>query len=102
MSTAIIARVGSGRRRRRVGVAGRAAAQLAHDVVGGHAFRQLEATAHARQRVVDVLAQDDAAAVQLDLELRALGQAQRVAHGFGQRDLPALGDGGFHGALPFQ
>jgi hypothetical protein len=43
------------------------------------AFGELEPAAQARQRIVDVLAQDDAAAVELDLELRALGQAERVA-----------------------
>ena len=58
--------------------------------------RQLEAAAQAGNGVVDVLAQDDPAAVQLDLQLRSLGEAQRVADGFRQRDLPAFGDSGFH------
>src|SRR5690606_12028854 len=61
---------------------------------------QLEPAAHLAQRLADVLAQDDAAAVQFHLEGGALGQAQRVAHGLGQGDLAAFGDGGFHGRPP--
>src|SRR5690606_1292508 len=47
----------------------------------------------------DVLAQDNSAAFQLDLQDRALGQAQRIAHRLGQSDLAAFGNGGFHGCL---
>src|SRR5262249_19668144 len=78
-------------------LAGLAAAQLAHDVVGARARGQAEAPAHARDRVARVLAQYDPPAVELDLQDRALHEAQRVAHGLGQRDLSAFGDGGFHG-----
>src|SRR5690606_21134514 len=56
-------------------VARRPPAQLAHHIVGAHALGQLEAAAGARDGVVDVLAQDDAAAIDLDLEQGALGQA---------------------------
>src|SRR5688572_23393256 len=52
-----------------------ASAQLAHDVVGGHAFRQFEAAPGARDGVVHVLAQDDATAFELHLEVGALGEA---------------------------
>src|SRR5690606_8872514 len=77
----------------------RTATQLAHDVVGAHALGQPEAAAGARDGVVHVLAQDDPPALELDLEQRALGQPQRVAHRLGQGDLAALGNGGFHGVL---
>src|SRR5690606_12573923 len=80
-------------------VARRASAQLAHDVVGAHALGQLEATAGPRHGVVDVLAQDDPTVLELDLQGRALGQAQGVTHRLGQGDLAAFGDGGFHGCL---
>jgi hypothetical protein len=63
------------------------------------AVGELEAAAEPRDRLVDVLAQDDAAAVELDLQLRSLDEAERVAHGLGQRDLPAFGDRRFHGRL---
>src|ERR1700679_921381 len=56
----------------------------------------LETATHARDGVADVLAQDDPAAVQFDLQHGALGQAERIAHGFRQRDLAAFGDSGFH------
>src|SRR5690606_2054858 len=78
-------------------VAGGAAAKLAHHVVGAHALGQAEPAAGARDGVVDVLAQDDPAAFQLHLQQGALGQAEGIAHGLGQGDLSALGDGGFHG-----
>src|SRR5690554_582870 len=81
-------------------VARRAPAQLAHDVVGAHAVGQLEAATGPRHGVVDVLAQDDAAVLEFDLQGRALGQAQRVAHRLGQGDLAAFGNCGFHGRLP--
>src|SRR5690606_32677687 len=61
-----------------------------------------ELAAHARDRVVHVLAQHDPAAVQLDLEHAALGQAQCVADGLGERDLAALGNDGFHGCPPMR
>src|SRR4051812_23652049 len=54
----------------------RPAAQVAHDVVGRDAVRQLETSAHARDRVGDVLAQDDPAAVELDLQHRAFRQPE--------------------------
>src|SRR6516225_7603905 len=73
-----------------------AAAQVLHHVVGGDAVRQLETAADARDRVADVLAQDDPAAVQLDLQHGAFRQPERIAHGLGQRDLAAFGDSGFH------
>src|SRR5690606_14807936 len=76
-------------------------ADRAHGLVGAlEALGQLEPAAHLAQRLADVLAQDDAAAVQFHLEGGALGQAQRVAHGLGQGDLAAFGDGGFHGRPP--
>src|SRR5690606_8339031 len=76
-------------------------ADRAHGLVGAlEALGQLEPAAHLAQRLADVLAQDDAAAVQFHLEGGALGQAQRVAHGLGQGDLAAFGDGGFHGWPP--
>src|SRR5690606_29872262 len=56
--------------------------------------------AHAGNRVVHALAQDDPAAVEFDLEHAALGQSQRIAHGLGQGDLAAFGHGGFHRASP--
>src|SRR5664279_1222072 len=78
-----------------------ASAQLAHDVVGAHARRQLEPPAQARNGVFDVLAQDDGATVELDLELAALGEAQGVADGLGKGDLASLGNGRFHdGGFP--
>src|SRR5699024_599399 len=71
-----------------------------HHVVGAHALGQPETAAGARHRVVDVLAQDDAAVLELDLQGRTLGQSQRVAHRLGQGDLAAFGNGGFHGRPP--
>lgn len=68
------------------------AADRAHRLVGAGEAVELEAPAQPRQRVVDVLAQNDAAAVEFDAQLGALGQAQYIAHGLGQRDLPALGN----------
>src|SRR5690606_3665836 len=56
----------------------RAPAQFAHDVVGAHAFGQLEPAAGAGDRIVHVLAQNDAAALQLDLQQGALGQPQGI------------------------
>src|SRR6187431_1791030 len=50
-------------------IARRAAAEFAHDVVGGHAGWQLEAPAHPRQRVLHILANHKAAILDLDLEL---------------------------------
>src|SRR5690606_31899807 len=82
-------------------VAGGTAAQFAHHVVGAHAFGQLEAAAGARHRVIDVLAQDDAPALELDLQDGALGQAQRVTHRLGKGDLAAFGNGGFHRTSPW-
>src|SRR5690606_32660897 len=81
-------------------VAGRAAAQAAHHVVGPHALGQPETAARTRHRVVDVLAQDDPAALELELEHAALGQAQRVPYRLGQGDLAAFGNSDFHGAPP--
>src|SRR5690606_31963851 len=90
-----IAIIGSGIHR----VARGAPAQFAHDVVGAHALGQLEAAAGTRHRVVDVLAQDDAPAVELDIEDGAIGQPQSITQGLGQGDLAVFGDGGFHGNL---
>src|SRR5690606_274033 len=62
---------------------------------------ELELAPHPRERVVDMLAEHDAAAVEFDLEHAALGQAQGVAHGLGQGDLAPLGHGGFHRLAPW-
>src|SRR5690606_31897902 len=79
-----------------------ASAEFAHDVVGGHARRQLETPACARNRIADILAQDDAPTLQLHLEQGALGQPQRIAHRLGQGDLAAFGDGGFHDGISME
>src|SRR5690606_33484035 len=65
-------------------VARRAAAKLAHHVVGAHALGQLEAAAGPRHGVIDVLAQDDATVLELDLQGRAFGEAQGITHRLGQ------------------
>src|SRR3546814_5038209 len=61
---------------------------------------ELEAPARARNRIVDTLAQDNAATLELDLQDGALAQAQRVAHRLGQRDLATFGHRRFHGEPP--
>src|SRR5690606_10202616 len=76
---------------------GPAASALGALACGGSVER--EAAPGAGHRIVNVLAQDDPAVLQLHLEHRALGQAQRIAHRLGEGDLAALGDGGFHGRL---
>src|SRR5438105_1340483 len=77
-------------------IAGGAAAHGTHRLIDRGEAVELELAAGARDRVVDVLAQDDAAAVELDFQQRALRQAQGIAHSLGQRDLAAFGHGGFH------
>src|SRR5690606_20795685 len=78
-------------------IAGRAPADGAHRLVGaGVALGQAEAPAHLAQRLADVLAQDDPAAFQLDLENRTLGQPKGIAYRLRQGDLAAFGNRGFH------
>src|SRR5690606_25106984 len=80
--------------------AGPAPADGGHRLAGIGEAVELEASARARNRIIDTLAQDNAATIQLDLEDGALAQAQRVAHRLGQGDLAALGDGRFHRLVP--
>src|SRR3546814_7296700 len=76
---------------------GLAPADGGHRVAGVGEAVELEAPARARNRIVDTLAQDNAATLELDLQDGALAQAQRVAHRLGQRDLATFGPRRFHG-----
>src|SRR3546814_14598012 len=57
---------------------GLAPADGGHRVAGVGEAVELEAPARARNRIVDTLAQDNAATLELDLQDGALAQAQRV------------------------
>src|SRR5690606_25711857 len=72
-------------------------AQALHRLGGRFEAVQRELAAGAGNGVIHALAQDDAAAVQLHLQQRALGQPEGVPDGLGQRDLAAFGHGRFHG-----
>src|SRR3546814_4974292 len=77
-------------------ISGLAPADGGHRVAGVGEAVELEAPARARNRIVDTLAQDNAATLELDLQDGALAQAQRVAHRLGQSDLATFEIGRAH------
>src|SRR5690625_7919828 len=66
-------------------IAGGTAPDGAHGVIGaGHAVHEPVLAAYFAQRLADVLAQDDAAILQLDLENRAVGRPQAMPPALGK------------------